>query len=49
MEPTPFGADAEAIHYRGILPIDTNQLVAEESMDLNADFNHRIVLKNAAT
>ena len=30
MEPTPFGADAEAIHYRGLLPIDTNQLVAED-------------------
>ena len=49
MEPTPFGADAEAIHYRGILPIDTNQLVAEESMGLNADFNHRFLLNNDAT
>ncbi len=49
MEPTPFGADAEAIHYRGLLPIDTNQLVAEESMGLNADFNHRFVLNNDAT
>tara|TARA_Y100001970_G_scaffold215568_1_gene263756 strand:+ start:650 stop:2629 length:1980 start_codon:yes stop_codon:yes gene_type:complete len=49
MEPTPFGADAEAIHYRGILPIDTNQLVAEESMGLNADLNHRFVLNNEAT
>ena len=48
MEPTPFGADAEAIHYRGILPIDTNQLVAEESMSLNADFNHRFELNNDA-
>ena len=49
MEPTPFGADAEAIHYKGILPIDTNQLVAEESMGLNADLNHRFVLSNEAT
>ena len=49
MEPTPFGADAEAIHYRGILPIDTNQLVAEESMGLNADLNHRFALNNEAT
>ena len=49
MEPTPFGADAEAIHYRGLLPIDTNQLVAEESMGLNADLNHRFVLNNEAT
>ena len=49
MEPTPFGADAEAIHYRGLLPIDTNQLVAEESMGLNADLNHRFTLNNEAT
>ena len=49
MEPTPFGADAEAIHYRGLLPIDTNQLVAEESMGLNADLNHRFTLNNDAT
>ena len=49
MEPTPFGADAEAIHYRGLLPIDTNKLVAEESMGLNADLNHRFILNNDAT
>jgi len=49
MEPTPFGADSEAIHYRGLLPIDTNQLVAEESMGLNADLNHRFTLSDEAT
>ena len=49
MEPTPFGVEAEAIHYRGLLPINTNQLVAEESMGLNADLNHKFILNNGAT
>jgi len=48
-EPTLFDQQAESIHYQGLLPIDINQLEAEESAGFNIDFNQRFILQNDAT
>lgn len=48
-EPTPFGEEAEAIQYRGLLPLEMGQLVAEESLGLNIDLNQRFDLASGAT
>tara|TARA_B100001057_G_scaffold228634_1_gene228895 strand:+ start:10130 stop:12052 length:1923 start_codon:yes stop_codon:yes gene_type:complete len=45
-EPTPFGEEAESVQYRGIMPFETGQLVAEESLGLNIDLNHSFDLGN---
>ena len=49
MEPTLFSSEAEAIQYKGLLPLDVKQLVAEESIGLNVDLNHRLIFDNGAT
>ena len=48
-EPTLFGEESEVIQYRGILPLEMEQLVAEESTGFNVDLNQEFVLANAAT
>ena len=48
-EPTLFGEESEVIQYRGILPLEMEQLVAEESVGLNIDLNHEFVLSGGAT
>lgn len=48
-EPTLFGEESEVIQYRGILPLEMEQLVAEESMGFNIDLNHEFVLASGAT
>ena len=48
-EPTPFGEEAEAIQYRGLMPLEMGQLVAEESLGFNVDLNQRFDLANGAT
>ena len=48
-EPTLFGEESEVIQYRGILPLEMEQLVAEESTGFNVDLNQEFVLANGAT
>ena len=48
-EPTLFGEESEVIQYRGILPLEMEQLVAEESTGFNIDLNHEFGLAGGAT
>jgi len=48
-EPTLFGEESEVIQYRGILPLEMEQLVAEESAGLNIDLNREFILASGAT
>ena len=44
-----FGEESEVIQYRGILPLEMEQLVAEESTGFNIDLNHEFGLAGGAT
>ena len=48
-EPTLFGEESEVIQYRGILPLEMEQLVVEESTGFNVDLNQEFVLPSGAT
>jgi iron complex outermembrane receptor protein len=47
--PTPFSSGAENRQYRNVLPIDANDLKAEESSGFNIDVNKRFTLDGNAS
>lgn len=45
--PTPFSEEAERIQFQGLLPLQTNNLEAEKSAGVNADFNRSWLLSDS--